>query len=161
MSIRIDFAESTIDFDKARQLFLEYADSLGFSLCFQGFEEELENLPGKYASPDGCILLAWDELECVGCVGLRPLNQNVCEMKRLYVKPAFRRSGLGRFLAEKIVQQGSQKNYVRMQLDTLSSMKYAMKLYRSLGFVETDPYYNNPHPEVVFFEITLDKPTPA
>ena len=82
-------------------------------------------------------------------------------MKRLYVKPAFRRTGLGRFLAEKIVQQGSQKSYVRMQLDTLSSMKYAMKLYRSLGFVETDPYYNNPHPEVVFFEITLDKPTPA
>jgi len=161
MSIHIDFAESAIDFDNARQLFIEYADSLEFSLCFQGFEEELENLPGKYAAPEGCILLAWDVLECVGCVGLRPLNQNVCEMKRLYVKPAFRSTGLGRFLAEKIVKQSRQKNYLKMRLDTLSSMKYAMKLYRSLGFVETDPYYNNPHPEVVFFEITLDKLTPV
>ena len=161
MSVCIDFAESIADFDNAKQLFLEYADSPGFSLCFQGFEEELENLPGKYAAPDGCILLARDKLDCVGCVGLRPLNQNVCEMKRLYVKPAFRRIGLGRCLAERIVLQGSQKNYVRMQLDTLSNMKYAMKLYRSLGFVETDPYYNNPHPEVVFFEISLDKPTQA
>ena len=109
MSIRIDFAESKIDFDKARQLFLEYADSLGFSLSFQSFEEELENLPGKYASPDGCILLAWDELECVGCVGLRPLNQNVCEMKRLYVKPAFRRTGIGRFWPKRLCSRAVKK----------------------------------------------------
>ena len=74
MSVRIDFAESTSDFDNARQLFLEYADSLGFSLCFQGFEEELDNLHGEYAAPDGCILLARNKLDCVGCVGLSPLN---------------------------------------------------------------------------------------
>ena len=96
MSVSIDFAESAADFDNARQLFLEYADSLGFSLCFQGFEEELENLPGKYGAPDGYILLARDKLDYVDCVGLQPVNQNVCEMKMLYVKPAFRRTGLGR-----------------------------------------------------------------
>ena len=85
MSVRIDFAQSPADFDNARKLFIDYAESLGFSLSFQGFENELEHLPGKYTAPGGCILLAWDELACVGCVGLRPLSNDVCEMKRLYV----------------------------------------------------------------------------
>ena len=132
MSVRIDFAHSPADFDNARKLFIDYAESLGFSLSFQGFEDELEHLPGKYAAPEGCILLAWDELDCVGC------------------------AGLGRLLAEKIVQLGIDKKYTRMQLDTLNSMQSAVGLYKSLGFVETDQYYNNPHPEVVFFELTLD-----
>ena len=113
-------------------------------------------LPGKYAAPEGCILLAWDELDCVGCAGLRPLSDDVCEMKRLYVKPLYRGTGLGRLLAENIVQLGIDKKYTRMQLDTLNSMQSAVGLYKSLGFVETDQYYNNPHPEVVFFELTLD-----
>jgi len=99
---------------------------------------------------------AWDELDCVGCVGLRPLSDDVCEMKRLYVKPLYRGTGLGRLLAEKIVQLGIDKKYTRMQLDTLNSMQSAVGLYKSLGFVETDQYYNNPHPEVGFFELTLD-----
>jgi len=157
MSVRIDFAHSPADFDNARKLFIDYAESLGFSLSFQGFEDELEHLPGKYAAHEGCILLAWDELDCIGCVGLRPLSDDVCEMKRLYVKPLYRGTGLGRLLAKKIVQLGiEKKKYTRMQLDTLNSMQSAVGLYKSLGFVETDQYYNNPHPEVVFFELTLD-----
>ena len=156
MSVRIDFAQSPADFDDARKLFIDYAESLGFSLSFQGFEDELGHLPGKYAAPKGCIFLAWDELDCVGCAGLRPLSDYVCEMKRLYVKPLYRGTGLGRLLAEKIVQLGINKKYTRMQLDTLDSMQSAVGLYKSLGFVETDQYYNNPHPEVVFFELTLD-----
>ena len=156
MSVRIDFAHSTADFDNDRKLFIDYAESLGFSLSFQGFEDELENLSGKYAAPEGCILLAWDELNCVGGVGVRPLSDDRCEMKRLYVKPLYRGTGLGRLLAEKIVQLGIDKKYTRMQLDTLNSMQSAVGLYKSLGFVRTDPYYNNPHPEVVFFELTLD-----
>ena len=95
MSVRIDFANSPADFDNARKLFIDYAESFGFSLSFQGFEDELGHLPGKYAAPIGCILLAWDELDCVGCVGLRPLSDDVCEMKRLYVKPLYRGTGLG------------------------------------------------------------------
>ena len=95
-------------------------------------------------------------MNCVGCAGLRPLSDDVCEMKRLYVKPLYRGNGLGRLLAEKIVQLGIKKKYTRMHLDTLNSMQPAVGLYTSLGFVETDQYYNNPHPEVVYFELTLE-----
>ena len=156
MSVRIDFADSAADFDNARELFIDYAKSLGFSLSFQRFEDELEHIPRIYAAPEDCILLAWDELDYVGCAGLRPLSDDVCEMKRLYVKPLYRGTGLGRLLAEKIVQLGIDKKYTRMQLDTLYSMQSAVGLYKSLGFVETDQYYNNPHPEVVYFELTLE-----
>ena len=158
MPFRINFAEGQSDFDISRRLFLEYAETLGFSLCFQGFDEELENLPGKYAIPNGCILLAWDELDCVGCVGLRPLSDTVSEMKRLYVKPAYRGTGLGRLLAEKILKFAIENNYSKIMLDTLSSMESAQGLYRSLGFAVTDPYYNNPHPDVVFYEKKLADP---
>ena len=156
MTLRVNFAEGQSDFDIARLLFLEYAETLGFSLCFQGFDEELENLPGKYAIPNGCILLAWDELDCVGCVGLRPLSDTVSEMKRLYVKPAYRGTGLGRLLAEKILKYAIESNYSKILLDTLSSMESAQGLYRSLGFAETAPYYHNPHPEVVFFKFDFN-----
>ena len=155
MPLRINFAEDQRDFDTARLLFLEYAETLGFSLCFQDFDEELENLPGKYALPNGCILLAWDELDCVGCVSLRPLSDSVSEMKRLYVKPAYRGTGLGRLLAENILKFAIESNYSKILLDTLSSMESAQGLYRSLGFAETVSYYHNPHPEVVFFEKIL------
>jgi len=158
MPFRINFAEGQSDFDISRRLFLEYAETLGFSLCFQGFDEELENLPGKYATPKGCILLAWDKLDCGGCVGLRPLSATVCEMKRLYIKPAYRGTGLGRLLAEKILKFANESNYSKIVLDTLSSMDSAQGLYRSLGFAETDPYYHNPHPDVVFFEKKLTEP---
>ena len=156
MPLRINFAEGQSDFDIARLLFLEYADTLGFSLCFQYFDEELENLPGKYALPNGCILLAWNELDCVGCVGLRPLSDTVSEMKRLYVKPAYRGTGLGRLLVVKILKFAIESNYSKIMLDTLSSMESAQGLFRSLGFAETTAYYHNPHPEVVFFEFVLN-----
>ena len=155
MPLRVNFAEGQSDFDIARLLFLEYAETLGFSLCFQGFDEELENLPGKYGLPNGGILLAWDELDCVGCVGLRPLSDTVSEMKRLYLKPAYRGTGFGRLLAENILKFAIESNYSKIMLDTLSSMESAQGLYRSLGFAETVPYYHNPHPEVVFFEKIL------
>ena len=156
MPLRINFADSQNDYDSARLLFLEYAETLGFSLCFQGFDEELEKLPGKYSLPNGCLLLAWDELNCVGCVGLRPLSDTVCEMKRLYIKPAYRGTGLGRLLAEKILKFAIKSNYTKIMLDTLSSMESAQGLYRSLGFAEIAPYYHNPHPKVVFFEKILN-----
>ena len=155
MLLRVNFAESQSDFDIARLLFSEYAETLGFSLCFQGFDEELESLPEKYALPNGFILLAWDELDCVGCVGLRPLNDTVSEMKRLYIKPAYRGTGLGRLLAEKVLKFAFESNYTKIMLDTLSSMESAQGLYRSLGFAETTPYYHNPHPDVVFLEKIL------
>ena len=127
------------------------------SVClFKALRTNWNIFPENTLAPEGCILLAWDELDCVGCAGLRPLSDDVCEMKRLYVKPLYRGTGLGRLLAEKIVQLGIDKKYTRMQLDTLNSMQSAVGLYKSLGFVETDQYYNNPHPEVVFFELTLD-----
>ena len=110
MSVQIDFAHNPADFDNARKLFIDYAKSLGFSLSFQCFEDELEHLPGKYAAPEGCILLAWDDLDCVGCAGLRPLSDDVCEMKRLYVKPLYRGTGLGRLLAENLWRSVLIKN---------------------------------------------------
>ncbi|MBC8257903.1 MAG: GNAT family N-acetyltransferase [SAR324 cluster bacterium] len=156
MTIIIDFAKNPVDYINVKNLFLDYAENLGFSLSFQGFEEELENLPGKYAAPDGCILLARDELNSIGCVALRPLSNKICEMKRLYVKPAWRGAKLGRLLAERIIRLGTEKQYKIMQLDTLSSMNSAISLYKSLGFEETDPYYHNPHPDVKFFKKRLD-----
>ena len=156
MPLRVNFAEGQSDFDTARLLFLEYAETLEFSLCFQGFDEELENLPGKYALPNGCILLAWDELDCVGCVGLRLLSDKASEMKRLYIKPTYRGTGLGRLLAEKILRFAINRNYTKIMLDTLSSMESAQGLYSSLGFAKSAPYYNNPHPEVVYFELDFN-----
>ena len=156
MSFRIDFAVGHNDFYIARLLFLEYAETLNFSLRFQGFDKEIGTLPGEYAIPSGCILLAWEDLDCVGCVGLRPLCETASEMKRLYVKPAFRGKGLGRLLAENILKFAIENNYTKIMLDTLNSMKSAKGLYRSLGFAETAPYYYNPHPDVVFFEKILN-----
>ena len=102
--------KSSDDFEIALHLFQEYANSLGFSLCFQGFDQELEFLPGKYASPQGCILLARDKSVSVDCAAFRPRSDDVCEMKRFYVKPDYRSTGLGRKLAEKIVKLGIEKN---------------------------------------------------
>lgn len=144
-------AESAVDFDTARDLFLEYAASLDFSLCFQGFDEELRKLPGAYAPPAGRLLLAEG-----GCVALRPLEDGVCEMKRLYVQPAFRGTGLGRRLAEAIVSEARGIGYRRMRLDTVNSMVDAQKLYRRLGFREIEPYCFNPQPDVVYMELDLE-----
>jgi len=127
-----------------RELFLEYARSLDFDLNFQGFDSEVRLLPGDYASPRGTLLLATWNSQAAGCVGLRPLSDSIAEMKRLYVKPDFQGRGVGRCLAEAIVEQARQKGYGKMRLDTVPSMKAAITMYRSLGFYEIPSYRDNP-----------------
>jgi ribosomal protein S18 acetylase RimI-like enzyme len=136
-------------------LFREYARALKVDLCFQNFEQELAELPGKYAPPAGRLLLARDGAEVLGCVALRPLAPNICEMKRLYVRPAFRRQGLGRRLAAASMEEGRRIGYHKMRLDTLASMKEAISLYESLGFRPIDPYYANPNGGALFLETDL------
>lgn len=131
-----------------RALFTEYAGSLGVDLCFQSFDEELADLPGAYGAPRGALALAWVGGAVAGCCALRPLDNtdyaNACEMKRLYVRPAFRGTGVGRLLAEGIVDQGRLLGYDCILLDTLSDMEAARALYEDLGFEEIPPYYYNP-----------------
>ena len=139
----------------ARNLFVEYADYLGVDLCFQGFQEELDGLPGAYAPPDGRLFLALEGEQPIGCVAVRKLDEGICEMKRLYVKPGHRGRGLGRKLTEAIIAGARAIGYKRMRLDSLGSLKEAAALYRSLGFIEIPPYRFNPLPEAAFVETDL------
>jgi putative acetyltransferase len=138
-----------------RELFREYAASIGIDLCFQGFERELAELPGLYAAPGGALFLAREGSEAAGCVGVRRLADGICEMKRLYVRPPFRRTGLGRALASESCAAARRLRYGRMRLDTLESMGPAIALYESLGFRRIAPYYDNPNEGVVFLELDL------
>jgi putative acetyltransferase len=140
-----------------RCLFQEYAASLGIDLCFQGFAEELATLPGSYAPPAGRLMLAVQDDEILGCVGLRPLEAGVCEMKRLYVRPAYRSLGVGRMLAGGIVQEARNAGYRCMRLDSLPSMVAALALYRELGFRQIAPYCDNPIEGAVFLELPLNR----
>ncbi len=149
-------AESPPQIAQARELFLEYARSLGFSLCFQNFDQELLALPGHYAPPDGRLLLADYESQLAGCVALHKLDRGVCEMKRLYLRPQFRGKGLGRALAEGIIAEARQIGYQRMRLDTVEPvMKDAVEMYRKLGFREITPYCSNPIAGALYMEIDL------
>jgi ribosomal protein S18 acetylase RimI-like enzyme len=153
----IEPASSMAQLGEIRQLFLEYAASLEISLCFQNFEEELATLPGKYTPPTGRLLLALDKEQAAGCVALRDLGQSICEMKRLYVRPAWRKHGLGRALAEIIIASAVEIGYERMRLDTLATMTPAITLYRGLGFQKIHAYYANPSNNAVFMELILAK----
>jgi ribosomal protein S18 acetylase RimI-like enzyme len=143
-----------------RRLFEEYAASLDTDLCFQCFAEELAGLPGDYAPPQGRLLLALQNGQTAGCIALRPLEPGICEMKRLYVRPAFRAHGVGRILVDRAMQAARKAGYERMRLDTLPSMRSAQALYRRLGFQEIAPYYDNPVAGAVFLELQLDRPAP-
>jgi putative acetyltransferase len=151
----IDPVTTPSELAQARALFLEYAAESKLDLCFQGFEEELASLPGKYAPPGGRLLLARDGEGTAGCGALRELTEGACEMKRLYVRPAFRKQGVGRLLAERLVEEARRIGYGTMRLDTLASMHAARTLYESLGFRRIPAYYANPLAEVVYLELAL------
>ena len=149
-------AESLAQIAQARELFLEYAQSLGFSLCFQGFDKELAGLPGDYAPPAGRLLLAEFEGQLAGCVALHKLEDGICEMKRLYLRPQFRGKRLGRVLAKRIIAEARQIGYQRMRLDTVDPvMKDAVAMYRKIGFYEIAPYCANPIPGALYMELLL------
>lgn len=145
--------------DATRALFLEYAQQLGIDLCFQNFEAELAELPGDYAAPQGTLLLAFVDGQLAGCGAFRPAPDvdyaNACEMKRLYVRSAFRRYGLGRQLAQTLIDRATQAGYSAMLLDTLDDMEAARGLYESLGFIEVPPYYFNPIPGAHYLKVDL------
>lgn len=142
-----------------RTLFHEYASSLNVDLCFQGFDEELANLPGEYADPRGALLLAWVDGAPAGCVALRPLDSsdytNSAEMKRLYVRKAFRGLGIGRQLTEAILEAAHNAGYACVLLDTLDEMESARALYEDLGFEEIPPYYHNPHAGAHYLKVDI------
>ena len=140
----------------ARLLFEEYAAALGINLCFQNFDKELAELPGEYVPPSGRLFLAVENDEVAGCVALRKIGDGICEMKRLYVRPVFRGTGLGRTLAETIIQAAREMGYARIRLDTLpGKMDRAIAMYESLGFTRIEPYYRNPVKDAAFMELTL------
>ena len=149
-------AESPIQIAQARELYLEYADSLGFSLCFQSFDQELASLPGDYAPPLGRLLLAEYRGQLAGCVALHKLDPEVCEMKRLYLRPQLRGRGVGRALAEAVIAEARVIGYRKMRLDTVEPvMPNAVALYRRLGFREIDPYRANPIAGALYMELVL------
>src|SRR6478736_2630611 len=150
-------AENAEQIHIAREMIMEYATWLEFNLCFQGFEEEIQSLPGKYAPPSGRLLLALWDGRPAGVIALRPLEEpGVCEMKRLYVRPEFRGHQIGRILAERVIAEAAEIGYSRMRLDTiLGKMDSAIAMYRTLGFAEIDPYYKTPVGETLFMELAL------
>jgi ribosomal protein S18 acetylase RimI-like enzyme len=155
--IRIESAEAPEFIATIRKLFVEYSESLEVDLCFQGFAEELAKLPGDYARPTGRLALAFQGDEVAGCGALRPLSSDVCEMKRLYVRPGFRGKGAGGAMIDGLISSAREVGYQRMRLDTLPSMATAIAIYRSLGFSEIAPYRANPVPGALFFELDLVK----
>lgn len=150
-------AESPAQVSTAGQLIEEYAAWLEFKLCFQGFEEEMQSMPGKYAPPAGRLLLALWDGKAAGVIALRPLDEpGLCEMKRLYVRPEFRGHRIGRVLAEYVIREAAEIGYSRMRLDTVAGkMDSAIAMYRELGFKETDPYYQTPVGHTLFMELVL------
>ena len=152
--IQIIDAQEQDQYQKVRELFMQYADSLDFDLEFQGFSQELATLPGNYAPPEGCILLAEKSGRFVGCVALRPLDCKICEMKRLYVRSGYRGQGVGRMLACSVIDKAREIGYEKMRLDTVATMNEARTLYYSLDFQNIQAYRHNPH-DASYMELEL------
>lgn len=156
--IEIIQAETFEQIEQARTLFREYEAWFGLNLCFQNFDEEVANLPGKYAPPDGRLFLAFAEGEPAGCIALRKLEEKTCEMKRLFVREDFRGAGIGKILIEKLIAEAREIGYKKMRLDTFPpKMSKAVELYKSYGFYETKPYYYNPYGDTLFMEADIKK----
>ena len=153
--IEIIHVETKDQVSIVRELFLEYAKSLGFSLCFQDFDKELARLPGEYAPPDGRLFIALDDTDAIGCIALRKLDEGICEMKRLYVKPSCRGKGLGKLLVQTVIDEAVKIGYKKMRLDTVPKMKEAIDLYRKIGFKEIKPYRENPIEGALYMEMEL------
>ena len=154
----IKFAETENELIHIKELFNEYVSFLGENLDFQGYESELKNLPGKYAPPDGILYLALEGDYPAGCCALKRIgnkSEKKCEMKRLYVRPEFRGTGLGKKLAIMIIEAAEKAGYSEMYLDTLERLTEAVGLYTSLGFTQTEPYYDNPIPDAVYWKLNL------
>lgn len=158
-TLALRLAETPDDLKAVRDLFVDYQASLDVDLCFQGFAHEIDHLPGEYAAPSGALLLALVDGEPAGCCAMRPLHSsdhlNACEMKRLFVRTAFRGFGLGRQLVDRILTQAQVAGYDTMLLDTLSDMEAARALYQEAGFVEIAPYYHNPIPGAHYLKVDL------
>ncbi|MGH9555291.1 MAG: GNAT family N-acetyltransferase [Terriglobales bacterium] len=154
--LKIAQAETREQIQAVRLLFVEYGESLGFSLCFQSFDQELAGLPGDYTPPSGRLLLVESDGQVAGCVALHRLDDGVCEMKRLYVRPSFRGQKIGLALANAVIAEARATGYTRMRLDTIAaSMKEAVAMYRALGFVEIPPYRPNPIESALYMELKL------
>lgn len=154
--LKIIQAETSQQIEQVRKLFREYESWFGLKLCFQNFDEEVAELPGKYALPDGRLFLAFYEDEIAGCIALRKLENEICEMKRLFVRENFRGHKIGFALIEKLIEEAKEIGYKKMRLDTFpSKMGKAVKLYESYGFREIAPYYHNPYGETLFLEKEL------
>ena len=154
--MQLEYIKYTNDeLEEVKNIFIEYSDFLQVDLCFQDFEKELKTLHEVYLPPKGCIILAKQNDKTVGCIALKPIGNGVCEMKRLYVRPEVRGEGLGRKLVEELIRFAQKSSYQSMKLDTVSKLKEAIHLYRSIGFNETTPYVYNPLADVLYFELKL------
>lgn len=154
--LTIDQTETMRHIIDARKMFREYEKWLGMDLCFQNFEEELRTLPGRYAMPEGRLLLAYWDANVAGCIALRKIGEGICEMKRLFVRPEFQGRKIGHELIRRLIDEAKVEKYTHMRLDTLPSrMGKAVELYRSYGFYPIPPYYENPYEGVAYMELDL------
>ena len=154
--MQLNYVQYTLEeLEEVRNIFIEYSEFLQVDLCFQDFEKELQTLHQVYGLPQGCIILAKQNGQTLGCIALKPIAEGICEMKRLYVRPEARGMGLGRKLVEELMSFARKSAYVSMKLDTVSKLKEATSLYRSIGFTETPPYVYNPLSDVLYFELKL------
>jgi len=154
--LKIIQAESDDRINDARRLFREYEAWLGMDLCFQGFEQELNDLPGKYSNPEGRLFLAFSDDKLAGCIAMRKLDDGICEMKRLFVRDGFRGKQIGVQLIEKLIDEARVEGYLKMRLDTFPpKMGKAVSLYESHGFRPIPAYYDNPHDGVLYLELDL------